>query len=91
MASTLEHAVTQDEWTLVAEEAKNVAIQLGEQGQVRVHIGETEPGSGAAGILIAVGTPDVPSEFSAAGLPDGAKVWARANNDDEVTIIVMQF
>jgi len=91
MASTLAHDVTQDEWTLVAEGSKNVAIQLAEQGQIRIHVGEVEPSVGSAGILIGVGTPGLPSEFSCAGLPDGVRVWSRANDDDVVSIVVMQY
>lgn len=91
MANTLEHEVTQDEWTLVVDGSKNVAIQLAEQGQVRVHVGEDTPDASAAGILLARGSAGLPPEFSASGLGDGVKVWIRANEDDAVNVVVLQY
>lgn len=67
-----------DEWTLVAEGVRNVAIQLSRQGQIEVHVAETEPDEESVGIEIASSMVGMPSTFSVSSLDDDAKVWVRS-------------
>lgn len=92
-AETIRHTLTTDEWTLIAEGKKVVAIQLTSQATVWVFMADegVEPDEDSPGILVARGMGDLPNAWSAAGLPDGTNVWAISKKDAAEDVIVMSY
>lgn len=92
-AETLRHTLTTDEWTLIAEGKKVVAVQLTSTSTVWVFMAEAgvEPDEESPGILIGRGTSDLPNAWSAAGLPDDTNVWAISRKDAAEDVIVMSY
>ncbi|MEN3144637.1 hypothetical protein ABDF71_21845 [Ochrobactrum sp. WV_118_8] len=62
-----------NEWTLAADDAANVAIQLRTQGRLMICILENAPEADAPGLVI-TGT----QTFSASDIPAGSKVYIRS-------------
>lgn len=84
-----EHTLNKTNWTLIAENKKQVALQFDRQGSVRVHVADEEPADlDVAGILVSSNTPQVPATFGLGNLPTTAKVWAKAVGDDTVVTVL---
>lgn len=92
MSYTKEVIVT-DDWTEVAREVKNVAIQFDNQGRIRVHVGtDTLPDAEAPGILVAKSIANEPSTFAVGALPSDAVVYARSvSSDSSVDLTVLAY
>lgn len=87
MASTVTHELSSSAWTQVASGVKTVAIQFRDQGRCLIHVGDTEPAADAPGIIIATGFANLPSSFTAAGLPEEASVWCKSPEGSEIVVL----
>lgn len=84
--------LTSDEWTLVGEEVRNVAIQFAGLGQCQVHFGPEEPTPSDTYFTIAKGISEEPSTMSLGQIPDGAQVWLRASGSrSSVRVTVLAY
>ena len=93
-AITQEIAITKSGWTKISDGEKFVAIQLSNQGRVKIHVADTAspPGNASVvGINIARNFTGVESAFSMGGLPDGTAVWVRSQTDDNEVITVLTY
>lgn len=93
-AVTQEIAINKANWTKIADGQKFVAIQLSNQGRVKIHVADTASPPDAAsfvGINIARNFTGVESAFSMGGLPEGTAVWVRSQTDDTETITVLTY
>lgn len=72
--STTQHILAHDAWVLVAEGPAHVLVQLRSNAAVLLHLGSEEP-AGAAPALFLSGAH---SAFTATGLTEADKIWARA-------------
>lgn len=86
MANTLAYTID-DDWTLVAENVSNVAIQLSKQGQLEVHVADAEPDATSVGIEIGSSMIGMPSTFSVSALGELTKVWARSANGVDIVVL----
>lgn len=83
--------VSRDEWLLMAEDYRNVSIQMTGVGVVVVRL--VAPGQDApdnedeTGAQIQNGG----SSFAAGGLPDGTRVYARSKRDGVETVNVLAY
>lgn len=96
MAKTEEVTVSKDAWTLVAEGLATVAVQLQNNGSVRIHVADAADApedDNDAGLLISRGYEDVPSAWSAGGLQatGAVNVWVRSGRQEDVTILVLAY
>jgi len=91
MANTTSFELNNTTWTKIAEGIANVAVQLGNQGRILIHVGDSAPGLGAAGIAIGNTTKELPKTFSVAGLPLPAGVYALSLETTEMSVVVVAY
>lgn len=91
MATTLSHTLNNEDWTLVSEGYSNVAIQLGNQGRILIHVAESGPAPLAAGIAIGNTTAELPKTFSISNLPLTSKVYCLSLGDDPMSVTVLSY
>lgn len=91
MATTIKYALNNENWTKVAEGVGNVAIQLGNQGRILVHIGDSAPALGAAGVAIGNTTKELPKTFGVSNLPLTAAVYALVIDEAPMDIVVVAY
>ncbi|MDQ0317736.1 hypothetical protein [Amorphus orientalis] len=91
MASTDQITLRNTEWTRVGQGATTVAIQMVSNGQIRVHVGDSEPQLSAAGLIIGSDVDELPLTFTASNLPENAGVWVRAMSADTLDITALAY
>lgn len=90
MASTDKYNIGPDAWTQVSFGERNVGVQLGGTANVMVHVAEADPAINAAGVIVGTNSPDLPQDFSLAGLPEGAFVYVKAQ-ENPTTVVVIKY
>lgn len=91
-AKTESFLLTDQNWTMVAADATNAAIQFLTRGSAEIYLGQDIPSEASVGIRVSQqAEASTPSTFSLSNMPLGAALWVRRITSDNIRIVVLSY